>query len=97
MAERNIIIHEKAENSFRKKASWYYMNRGVSFVVSFTEDIWRTYHALAQMPTIGQTKKVTQGRIYAEFISHPQVIVQYWYDENELHIHDLRYTQMKVR
>lgn len=28
MAERDIIIHVKAENSFRKKASWYYMNRG---------------------------------------------------------------------
>ena len=96
MAERDIIIHVKAENSFRKKASWYYMNRGASFVVSFTEDIWQTYHALAQMPTIGQTKKATPSRTYAEFVSHPQVIVQYWYNDRELHILNLRYTQMKA-
>ena len=94
MASRIIVIHEKAENSFRKKVAWYYINRGTDFVVSFTQDIWNTYHILAQMPSIGQIKKKTTNRIYAEFVSHPQVVIQYWYNEEELHILHLRYTRM---
>lgn len=93
MASRVIVIHEKAENSFRKKAAWYYMNRGADFVVSFTKDVWNTYHTLAQMPSIGKTKKITATRTYAEFVSHPLVVIQYWYNERELHILHLRYTR----
>ena len=52
MAARMIIIHEKAENSFRKKAAWYYIHRGTDFVVSFTKDLWNTYETLAQMPSV---------------------------------------------
>ena len=54
MAARIIIIHEKAENSFRKKAAWYYIHRGTDFVVSFTKDLWNTYETLAQMPSVPQ-------------------------------------------
>lgn len=94
MAARIIIIHEKAENSFRKKAAWYYIHRGTDFVVSFTKDLWNTYETLAQMPSVGQIKKTTTTRIYAEFVSHPQVVAQYWYNSEELHILNLRYTRM---
>ena len=94
MASRIIIIHEKAENSFCKKVAWYYINRGTDFVVSFTQDIWKTYETLAQMPSIGKVKKATATRTYAEFVSHPQVVVQYWYNDEELHILNLRYTRM---
>ncbi len=41
MAARIIIIHEKAENSFRKKAAWYYIHRGtdLSFLSRKTSGI----------------------------------------------------------
>jgi hypothetical protein len=95
MVERNIIIHEKAENSFRKKVAWYYLHCGLQFINTFTNDIWHTYHTLAAAPSIGKVKKTTANRTYAEFVSHAELIVQYWYDDKELHILNLVSTKMK--
>lgn len=95
MVERKIIIHEKAENAFRKVAAWYYINCGRAYSNTFVNDITKTYSILAFQPTIGRRVKLTRNRIYAEFVSHPLTIVRYWYNDEEIHIMNLVFTRQK--
>lgn len=95
MAQRNIVIHAKAYDSYRRKIAWYYLNCGVSYITTFDADIWRTFHVLASMPSIGKTIKHTSSRTYAEYVSHPLVVIRYWYNNEEIHIMDLIYTRKK--
>lgn len=93
MAQRKIVIHEKAENAFRRVVSWYCLNCGYSYSATFVNDISKTYALLAFQPSMGKCKKKTQNRCYAEFVSHPLTIVRYWYDEKEIHILNLIFTR----
>ena len=70
------------------------MNCGASFAKSFIEDIDNKLSILTTMPAIGKNKKVIGNKHYAELVSHPKLIIRYWYNEKELHLIDLKPTEM---
>ena len=97
MAQRKIVIHEKAENAFRKVAAWYCINCGYSYSTTFVNDTTHTYEVLATMPTIGKCVKKTSTRCYAEYVAHPLVIVRYWFNDEEIHFLNLIFTRQTKR
>ena len=92
---RKVYWRKKALNAFQMQKFWYMINKDEQFVASYQENIEKTITQIEFMPSIGLSIRNLDGRAYRKILAHPKSWIYYWYDNNELHILDIRSSVMK--
>lgn len=92
---RKVYWHQKAINAFTRKKLWYLVNKGEQFVNTYQENIVSTIEQITFMPSIGVLVKKSNDKEYRKLLAHPKSWIYYCYDNNELHILDVRSSVMK--
>lgn len=92
---RKVYWRKKALNAFQRQKLWYLVNKDEQFVNTYQENIVSTIERITFMPSIGVLVKKSNDKEYRKLLAHPKSWIYYWYDNNELHILDIRSSVMK--
>lgn len=92
---RKVYWRKKALNAFQRQKLWYLVNKDEQFVNTYQENIVFTIEQVTFMPSIGMFIKNEESREYRKILAHPKSWIYYCYDNNELHILDIRSSVMK--
>ena len=72
---------------------WYIAHYyGKQYVVTMQENIIHTVKVLQSFPSTGLLHKKKANKEYRSLLAHPKCKIYYWFDDQELHIIDVRFT-----
>ncbi|MBP5772222.1 MAG: type II toxin-antitoxin system RelE/ParE family toxin [Bacteroidaceae bacterium] len=91
-----FAVSPLVRRQFEERAQWYEHYRGKDFVKSFAQNIFSTYRAIAQMPTIGRIEQKGKRATYRSFLAHPGCRIYYVHDQTLIRIQRLHFSAMET-
>ena len=93
MGKLKLCWSKLALKTFLNQCLWYENNASHQYAKTFSNNIQKAISQVISMPSTGRLEKKSAKKTYRSILSHPKSRIHYWYDDKELHIIGIIFSQ----